>query len=394
MEKPIVINRKWMGRCLILVDFIGILAAFFGAYWIQIRTGWFQYELTPFKEYATLYAYSIPLILLICRGVGLYNYHELSHGTNDSIKIVKAGTILILSLIVLNFLINRAPQSRAWLLTTWILTIFAMGLGRFVFRRLIKVKSWRPIERILVLGANEEAKAIAERLKKSRMGEVIGFLDEFSPQNEEVWDGKRVLGPPSQYVEIAKKHGVQLVVLVPEAIGWETQREILRQAAGQKDIEVQIAPGFNELYSVSMRVSFRGNVPLLQFKPGYANGLDAALKKAMDYTVGVLILLLIAPVILTLSLLLWIQGKSPVIEGFEIQGRNGRVFRTLKFRSNLVGATGYRSFRRQGELAAHKEDPNPLGEFLFRTALDKLPQWDLQSNMDPGYRVFLPSNRE
>jgi len=374
VEKPIVTNRKWIGRCLILLDFIAILAAFFGAYWILIRTGWIQYELTPFKDYATLCVLSIPLILLICRGVGLYDYHELSHGTNDSIKIVKACTILILSLIVLNFWINHVPQSRAWLLAAWILTIFAMSLGRFVCRRLIKVKGWGPMERVLVLGANEEAKIIAERLKKSRMGEVIGFLDEFSPQNEEVWDGKRVLGPPSQYVEIAKKHGVQLVVLVPEAIGWETQREILRQAAGQKYIEVQIAPGFNELYSVSMRVSFRGNVPLLQFRPGYANGLDAALKKAMDYTLGVLILLLIAPVILALGLLLWIQGKSSVIEGFEVLGRHGRVFRALKFRSNLVGATGYRSFRRQSKPAPHKEELNRLGEFLFRTTLDKLPQ--------------------
>ena len=165
-----------------------------------------------------------------------------------------------------------------------------------------------------------------------------------------------------------------LVVLVPDAVGWETQREVLKKAASQRDIEVQIAPGFNELYSVSMRVIFKGDVPLLQFRPGYANGLDAILKTAMDYTLGTLILLAMGPVILVLGLMLWLQGTKPIIESFEVLGKNGRTFRTLKFQSGLNGPTGHRSFRKRVKLDVDQDSLNSTGKFLFRTALDKLPQ--------------------
>ena len=375
MEKRSPNNRKWIWYCLIFVDLVGISTGFLAVYWILILSGWIQYHReTPFEAYITLYVCSVPFFLLIFRGCGLYDRHEIFYGTNEYIKIIKACTVFVLGLVVLGFGINCPPPSNAGILAVWILTIWAVSLGRFIFRRLIRWKNGAPLERALFLGANEEAKAIAKRLQQNKMVEVVGFLDEFSPQNEEVWNRKRILGPPSQYIEIAHNQGVTLVVLVPDAVGWETQREVLKKAASQRDIEVQIAPGFNELYSVSMRVIFKGDVPLLQFRPGYANGLDAILKTAMDYTLGTLILLAMGPVILVLGLMLWLQGTKPIIESFEVLGKNGRTFRTLKFQSGLNGPTGHRSFRKRVKLDVDQDSLNSTGKFLFRTALDKLPQ--------------------
>ena len=201
MEKRSPNNRKWIWYCLIFVDLVGISTGFLAVYWILILSGWIQYHReTPFEAYITLYVCSVPFFLLIFRGCGLYDRHEIFYGTNEYIKIIKACTVFVLGLVVLGFGINCPPPSNAGILAVWILTIWAVSLGRFIFRRLIRWKNGAPLERALFLGANEEAKAIAKRLQQNKMVEVVGFLDEFSPQNEEVWNRKRILGPPSQYI--------------------------------------------------------------------------------------------------------------------------------------------------------------------------------------------------
>lgn len=195
----------------------------------------------------------------------------------------------------------------------------------------------------------EEAKALAQQLKNTGMVKVLGFLDEFASHSEKIWEDKCVLGTPIQYSRICQREGANLVVLVPDATSWETQREILSHAFSQSDVDVRIAPGFSELYLTSMKVIFKGNVPLLEFKPGYITGTDSVLKAGMDYIIGGLLLVLTGPLILFFSLLLRFEGGSPVIQSYEVFGKNRHPFRTFKFRTGVEGPTSYRSFQSNGE---------------------------------------------
>jgi len=368
-------NRLW--GFLIFMDLMAVGAAFLLAYWVRIHSDIIPYySEAAIEEYLCLYMYSIPVIFLIFQGTHLYDRHDLFYGTSEYIMAVKGCTFYILAIIVLSFIVHAPPPSRGWLLGVWIFSIGFICVGRFLFRRILRrvCGNGSTLEKVLIIGANEEAKAIAERLEETGMMEVVGFLDEFNPCGEEIWSGKIVLGPPYRYSEICQQKGVNLVILVPDATSWETQREILRETISLKGIEVNIAPGFNELYTTAMRVSFKGNTPLLRFRPGYVTGLDAMLKECMDYTLALFLLILTAPAIVTLALILWFQGVWPVIEGFDVLGKNGRPFHIYRFRTGVHMPTSYRSFRRNGNLVVRKHMIPGIGHFLFQTGMDKLPQ--------------------
>jgi lipopolysaccharide/colanic/teichoic acid biosynthesis glycosyltransferase len=215
---------------------------------------------------------------------------------------------------------------------------------------------------------------VAERLEDTGMAEVVGFLDDFSPNGMEVYGGKRVLGPPSHYREIAKEVGASLAIMIPDANSWETRREVLSTASTDRSLELQIAPGLSDLHLASMQVGFRGNMPLLRFKPGYVTGLDAILKFAMDYAFGIFFLVLTLPTMIAISLVLLVSGGWPIFETFKTMGKNGRVFLSYKFRTGLI-PRHFRSLRsRVVTMAADSREPGSVERLLFRTGLDKLPQ--------------------
>lgn len=372
-----MIKRWWIWSSLIFFDILATLVAFSLAYWIRIHSGLIPYRAVVYlQNYLRLYLYSIPFLLLIFYRAHLYDRHELFYGTGEYIQIIKGCAFYILGVILISFGFHGPSPSRGWLLITLALSIGAISSERFIFRRVIK-RIWKKgnyLERILILGASDGARALAEQLEQSGMAKIVGFLDEFTHQGETVWKDRCVLGSPSMYCDIAQREGVGLVILVPEATSWETQREVLRHAFSHHEVEVQIAPGFNELYLASMRISFKGNVSLLRFSPGYITGLDAILKVVMDYTLGLGLLVITAPAMIIFSLILLIQKTRPVMVGFEVLGKNARPFRMYKFGTGINVPTNYRSFHKRG-----KHDPDmvkmaSMARFLQYTALDKLPQ--------------------
>jgi len=342
------INRHYyLLLFLVLIDLLGALGAFSLAYWFRIRSGLIPYfSAEPWADYVRLYIYSIPLFLFFFDQVRLYDRHEIFDGTGEFIQVFKGSTFYILGVIVVSFAIHAPYPSRGGLLGTWALSVAIISGERLAFRFIFKRIRSRGIsfDRVIIIGGNEEAKSIAEQLEKTGMVDVLGFLDEFSSQGERIWKDRCVLGPPTQFREIAENRNANLVILVSEAISWETQREVLGSAFDNKDLEIQVAPGFSELYLTSMRVRFKGNIPLLRFRPGYITGLDAIQKIGMDYIIGFLLLILTSPLILVFSLILWLQGEKNIIQKFEVLGKNGRRFYTYKLGTGTNGPTSYRSF--------------------------------------------------
>jgi lipopolysaccharide/colanic/teichoic acid biosynthesis glycosyltransferase len=97
-------------------------------------------------------------------------------------------------------------------------------------------------------------------------------------------------------------------------------------------------------------------------------------KRSIDVIGAGIGLLLMTPIILVCSFMVWRQdGHSPVYMAERV-GRGGQLFRMMKLRSMQVGAD------RSGVTATSVDDPRitPLGHFLRRSKLDELPQlWNV-----------------
>ena len=362
---------------LVGLDLLGAFLAFVVGHWLRISSGIIHYgSVAPLAEYLPLYYFSIPVLLILFRAAHLYETTELFAGTREYVQVVKGVTFYVLTLVVMGFVVRTPYPSRGWLLSTWLLCIVFVCLGRFLLRRVLGLlrQKGSPLERAIILGASEESKSVAEKLEQSGLVTVLGFMDDFSPQGTVVWEDREVLGPPSRYPEAALRHGANLVVIVPDAVSWEAKQDIMAVAGDRNGVEVQLAPGLSDLQLFSMRVGFKGNVPLLRFRAGYMSGFDRMLKLVTDYALGGLLLILFSPVMLIVSFMILIRRGWPVYDSFDVLGKGGEHFFTYKFRTRIEKPTLYRSFRHRVPLGSESEKMRGMERFLFRTGLDKLPQ--------------------
>ena len=105
------------------------------------------------------------------------------------------------------------------------------------------------------------------------------------------------------------------------------------------------------------------------------------LKAVFDVTVAALGLLLLSPLLLLVALLVKLESRGPVFFRHRREGKSGRVFECLKFRTMFVGADA-----QQRELMAANQLDGPqfklrhdprvtrLGQALRPLSLDELPQ--------------------
>lgn len=92
-------------------------------------------------------------------------------------------------------------------------------------------------------------------------------------------------------------------------------------------------------------------------------------KRLFDILISLFMLIILSPIMLILALLVKLTSKGPVLFKQDRLGRNGKVFKMLKFRSMIVGAEA------QGVYSDNKDKRvTKVGKFLRATSLDELPQ--------------------
>ncbi|WP_421881667.1 sugar transferase [Methylibium sp.] len=120
-------------------------------------------------------------------------------------------------------------------------------------------------------------------------------------------------------------------------------------------------------------------------RTGVRHSLLDASSTVFNQVLALIILVLLSPVMLVVSWLIWRRDGAPIFFGHYRVGRDGRLFRCLKFRTMFVNSEQMLSdlLKKDPQAKAEWErdhklsnDPRitPVGDFLRRTSLDELPQ--------------------
>jgi len=104
-------------------------------------------------------------------------------------------------------------------------------------------------------------------------------------------------------------------------------------------------------------------------------------KRLFDSLASGTALIILSPVFLIISLLIYINGQGPIFYSQIRIGRDGKPFKMYKFRSMVTNADELlRNLRSQNEVDGPmfkmKEDPRitKIGKFIRKTSIDEFPQ--------------------
>ena len=281
--------------------------------------------------FAALLLVIIPALFIANR---CYDPEMLFGGHREYAAIVKATTYGMGMTLILAFLADQ-PISRGALVLAWLLAMPFVCGSRFLIRRVIfrLRESGRFVRRWLIVGTGAHAVAVARQLNwpASAGARVVGFLDDYRPVGSHVADGLRVLGDPRAVRQVVEEHGVSRIVVVPQAVSWESYRDLLELASGREGVRMKLAPGLQHLVTTGAEMTDSGFLPLISLQPLRITGLDALLKRALDYLASLPLLALLAPFAALCWLAARIDGDGPLLVRQAVVGQQRERFSLVMF---------------------------------------------------------------
>lgn len=228
--------------------------------------------------------------------------------------------------------------------------------------------------RILVLGAGEKARIIAERLRRDndkRGFNLLGYVP-LSDTEDAITPHQRKKVDLHQLLNYAKRHRIdEFVIAADNRRGAIPMDELYRcRVAG--------------IYMTDITTFIEtecGKIPLNLLNPSwiiYSGGyktndiLVRALKRIFDVGICIAMLIATAPIMLITALLIMLEGgpRAPLFYSQERVGLYNRPFKIFKFRSMRVDAEA------NGAVWAKKDDDRVtvVGAFIRKYRIDELPQ--------------------
>ncbi|MFN2490539.1 MAG: sugar transferase, partial [Actinomycetota bacterium] len=282
-----------------------------------------------------------------------------------------------------------------------------VGSERIAIRRVLHFLRRRGSDttRIIVIGANHEARTVAQTLERERwLGyEILGFLDDIAPTGQEIVSGHQVLGATTELKELIEEHQATLILVAATALDTPRLNRLFWELQ-DVDVDVQVTSGTIDLLASRMVVQSVAGVPLIYVRRSGMDRIQRTIKRTMDIIGSALALILLAPAFGLVCVWIKLDSSGGAFFTQVRVGRDGKPFTVWKFRTMDDDAEERRAQLEHlsegpGLLFKLKEDPRitGVGRVLRRYSLDELPQLAnvLRGDMSlVGPRPALPSEVE
>jgi exopolysaccharide biosynthesis polyprenyl glycosylphosphotransferase len=259
----------------------------------------------------------------------------------------------------------------------WSLTRSALG----------RLERRRP-QRVVVVGSGVVTDRLMELIGNHTRGrmQILGYLDD--SHEGAVHDALSHLGDVESLPEVIERLRVDRVVVAFSACHTDQSLLDALRACDHLGVQIDVVPRLFEYIGSSTDSYFLGSLPLLSVRARDRRRGSRASKRALDLVVSAALLVLTAPLTLTVALLIWLEDRAPILYRQERIGRGGKPFHVFKFRSMRRDAdkldSGTIRLLVEGEatiadaVASIKDTADPritrIGRFIRKTSLDELPQ--------------------
>ena len=281
---------------------------------------------------------------------------------------------------------SKLYVSRTLWMLTWFWALILVPIVRIFFKKLLlKLNLYQ--KDIVIIGSGQNAKDVYRALAgESYLGFSLCYFvsSDIIPEN-----GKNEI----KVIDARNKDIISLQQLDTKAVQFILALDDemildswLRYLALNKYRSVSVIPNIRgiPLYGTDMSFLFSHEILLLRVNNNLAKRSSRILKRIMDVLGSLGIIILLSPVLLYLYFSVKKDGGN-AIYGHPRIGRNGKIFKCLKFRSMVVNSKEVLDelLRTDPEARAEwekdfklKNDPRitKIGAFIRKTSLDELPQ--------------------
>ncbi|MBC7249971.1 MAG: undecaprenyl-phosphate glucose phosphotransferase [Anaerolineae bacterium] len=383
-------NKYWrlISIALVLSDVVLINLGFALAYWVRYELQWLrpveEAYFIPYSAYLPAAALLTLILLLVYWLGGMYTPRRRTGWFDQVYGIFNGTTSGTIVMIVINYVYPDISRSRLIFLYATVLIVVLLSISRLLLRAVLGYLRKRGIgvNRVLIVGAGKVGRTVMRTIvaRPSLGYEIVGFVDD-NPDKGSTDIGRfKALGPVANLARIIQEEDIDEVIIT---LPWMYHRKIVRimSECQREQVRARLVPDLFQMTLSQVDVDDLGGVPLVGIKEIAIPRWKLAAKRAFDFSVALLGLLLCAPLFLLIALAIRLDSPGPVLFKQVRVGKGGREFVLYKFRTMRVGAEEEQAALRElneasGPLFKIRDDPRltRVGKLLRRISLDELPQ--------------------
>lgn len=253
-------------------------------------------------------------------------------------------------------------------------TIVLLFLSRIAFRMLVSRLMDEGLigQRVAVYAESARVAArVAQLLELERLPHLrlVGFADERNRGEKDETD-LDYLGDLDALLDLARKGRLDQVILAVPRIS-QARLDQISETLSSAAIDLCVLPRETLELTTSYRVSFLGSLPVFAVWQQPMRDIDGILKEMIDYTVAIIAIVLLSPLLILTAAAIRLESKGPILFRQARFGFNNNEISVLKFRSMYVDRQD-----QSGAQRTQKNDPRVtrVGRFIRRTSIDELPQ--------------------
>jgi len=371
---------------LIATDIISFAVSLLFAF--GIRSGLrsiFPNPLFIFPGFWSLVALNLLILLLVFGLVGLYQ----GYGMVAVVELKRITQSIFVTFIIISFSIFMLGQgellSRAFFGLLLMFNLLLIPLFRFiVHNRFSNKMNWG--KKVAVIGKSlEEVEEIVNRLiKVRRLGmtpSIILITDTNSGEIQEI-SGVPIVPFSTEQCKNLIENGISIAFYSSRLLSGEDLT--LNSVTFHFPIVYYVLPE-SALSSTWLDVVDLLGRPALKSSFHITDKFSQIVKRFLEFIISLLSVIVLFPLGLIISLLIYINDRGPVFYSQKRLGKDGRIIRVFKFRTMVENAEDILSAYLAGNEEAfleyekfHKLEHDPrvtkIGRFLRRYSLDELPQ--------------------
>lgn len=362
-------NQKILNNFNIFTDGVVILLSMILAY--AVRFFVFQGETghITLEIYISLAIVVIPLYLLVYTGFGLYESFRQKNFSKELALIIRTNLLGIIVLLTCLFLFKKIDLSRWTLVFFFIFNICGTACKRYIMRDILKKYRQKGynIKHVILIGDGVLAKDYLNAVYKNKsLGfSIMGYISANRKLKK-----LRYLGDYNNIYGVLDLFNADEVVVALEADEFHMLPQIIISCE-KSGTKLSVIPFYSKYMPSNPYMDEIDGIPLINIRHiPLDNLLNAMLKRIMDITGSLVLIILASPVMLAAAIGTKLSSPGPIIFKQERIGLNKKPFIMYKFRSMRINAA-------ENTAWTSLDDPRKtrFGSFIRKLSIDELPQF-------------------